>query len=270
MRNGIVWLMLALLALGLATRLNAQGTLSLESLAQQLSKLTSRMDETEKADGGLAIQVASLQRRVTVLEGKLIRLSSAIPPTPTQGPTPTREISRRPTPTRLPKLTPVPCAFFVNTYIEIPEPPNRSFDCQTWEVAFRLMAIGLHLPTSILPSVERFEHLEKSLENESALAKMLHPTAFAFVPKTTNRRLENEFYPLVKAAALDCGFSPAKVGDYIVHSWLNLKELASTSASPTAPLGYLLKEISSTSKFVELVPSESCIEEITKAILPDE
>lgn len=136
-----------------------------------------------------------------------------------------------PTPRPIPTATTSPAPANRCAIENVPEPPYKHLDCDTWEVAYTLLALDLgHNP------------------HESLL-----------------NRIANEIYPAIENGAKACGISAIELGDYIYVGAQQMKREGKPSANPDHPVAYMIGVVA-TEEFAEAVQlAGGCAEAIVLA-----
>ena len=102
----------------------------------------------------------------------------------------------------------------------VPEPPDRHLDCETWETAYTLMALDLGYSP----------------------------------PEAQWTRIATEIYPLIVAGARACNITPTELGDYIYVGAQQMEREGKPSAAPDQAIAYLIGVVG-TDEFREFVES---------------
>lgn len=92
----------------------------------------------------------------------------------------------------------------------VPEPPSNHLDCETWEVAYMLIAAEAGTP----------------------------PRGFKLT------RIDRELYPAIECAAQVCRVSPTLVVEFIFGDSEQLEQEGKPSALPDVPISYLVGAVS--------------------------
>jgi len=100
----------------------------------------------------------------------------------------------------------------------VPEPPVRNLDCETWKVTYQLVAIDLGV----------------------------------FPPESALPRMAREIYPNIESGAKTCGVSPTTLGDYLTSVGKSMEEEGKPSASPNMAISYLIGAVGA-EEFKEMV-----------------
>lgn len=199
------------LALLLPTILQAQSPLTLESLSEQISNITDRLDDGERAERRLGAKIAALENRVTQLESTATAVSSAATSnrwaksTATPTPRPTRKPTATPRPTSRPTATSTACS-----RSGIPEPPSGfRLNCDAWEVTYQLFSLA----------------------------------SGGYVSDSTLPQLASEIYPMVVKADRNCGVGVSRMADMVYAASKQMERLGKPAGGGSA-IGYLLGVVS--------------------------